>query len=346
MMRPKESDGLILILPHFTEVAALTVDVLTKVLPDIQPALFPHFEGHRWVERPEYELLPVLDRKAEQTRIKQETKSRLSDLDEQIAELRSEASYLHGILTKTDNPLVLDVKRCLEELGFDHVVDADAEVGKESQLEEDLRIEDGSPMILVEVKGIAALPREDDAIQVVKYVGRRMKALGRKDVRGLFIVNHQRHLPPLDRDNTNVFTEKQIDDARNYNYTLVTTWNLFRLLRGFKRWDWTPEHVRPLLQVDGRMPSVPTHYHTLGTVVRSWPEANAVSIQVEKGSLSVGDHIGFVTATAFLEQEVTSLELDSKSVSKAEEGQCVGIGTDYTKEDCPKGTRVHIITGS
>lgn len=56
---------------------------------------------------------------------------------------------------------------------------------------------DAAVPVLVEVKGINGMPKEADSLQVAKYLTPRMREWGRTDIRGLAIVNHQRHLPAL-----------------------------------------------------------------------------------------------------------------------------------------------------
>jgi hypothetical protein len=48
-------------------------------------------------------------------------------------------------------------------------------------------------------------------------------------VHGVSIINHQRNLPGLERDNVNVFSGAQVKDAENQDVTLVSTWDLFLL---------------------------------------------------------------------------------------------------------------------
>ncbi len=318
----------------------VVVTLLRDILPRFRPALFPDFEGMRWVQRQEYELTTVLGHRESKKAVKEEMEEKLRELDRQIEQARETDGFLHGILTKSDDALVQDVKRCLQEIGFQRVVDVDAELEDSDRKQEDLRIEDGARVIVVEVKGLAGLPREDDAMQVVKYIGRRVRELDRTDVRGLVIVNHQRQLPPLERDNENAFTSEQIGDACNNSYTVATTWDIFRLLRGMRRWGWSPQHVQNRFEADGRMSPLPTHYQRVGTVAKYWPKVSVVSVDLTEGPISVGERVAYVASAEFLEEEITSVEIDGKSVSSASGSQRVGIKTNYPKEELPVGTQV------
>ena len=70
---------------------------------------------------------------------------------------------------------------------------------------------------------IGGTSKDEECSQIFKIKSRRMKELKRFDVFGLYIVNHQKHLPPLNRENP-PFTENQIQDAINDERGLLTTW--------------------------------------------------------------------------------------------------------------------------
>jgi hypothetical protein len=52
------------------------------------------------------------------------------------------------------------------------------------------------------------------ALQVWKYIAPRMKEWNRTDVQELAIINHQRNLPPLDRENIAPFLEDVLTNAQ------------------------------------------------------------------------------------------------------------------------------------
>jgi len=85
-----------------------------------------------------------------------------------------------------------------------------------------------------------------------------MKEWDRTDVRGVSIINHQRNLHALERNNQNVFTQPQIQDAMHHDITILTTWDLFLLLRGMMEWEWDPNVIQELFYRSGRMPRYPS----------------------------------------------------------------------------------------
>src|SRR5690606_33742325 len=94
------------------------------------------------------------------------------------------------------------------------VVDVDEERDREGKSRrEDLQITDRSPTLIVDIKGIGGYPGDEDALQASKHASIRMKEWKRTDVNGLSIINHQRHLPPLERENQMPFRQELLHAA-------------------------------------------------------------------------------------------------------------------------------------
>ena len=295
---PEDSKGRVLILPQISKKPEAIVTLLREVLPDISPHLFSHIEGSRWVERDEYELDSVLKYKAEKIEVQQRAKRELEELDKKILGERDKLVFLHGIITKTDTDLVESVKACLEFIGFKQVIDVDKQIlehDTKAPKQEDLQVHDKSPTLLIEIKGISGLPHESDTIQVVKYVPRRMKEWNRFDVHGVSIINHQRNVPALERDNQNIFTGQQVEDAKHHDITILTTWDLFLLIRGMMKWGWDPKTIQELFYKSGRMPRLPAIYKPIGEIVNYWEKPSVVGVQISENKLHKGERIGYVT---------------------------------------------------
>jgi hypothetical protein len=121
----------------------------------------------------------------------------------------------------------------------------------------------------------------------------------------------------------------------------MTTWDLFRLLRGNARWGWQDEAVCNLLYCTCRNPPYPAHYSPIGTAVKYWPKMEVVSVEVTgTGPLKIGDRVGFLLLHGFFEEDVISLQVDNKPVQKAALGQRVGHKTKLRKSELPPGTQV------
>lgn len=340
---PPNSKGRILILPQIYNKTEIVVSLLNEIIPEISPRLFPHQEGMKWVEREEYELDSITKLKRKINEIEEDAKRKIEEKSDEISMERDRFGFLHGILTKTGDDLVLDVKSCLDLIGFNKVIDVDKEIIAENsskQNQEDLQVLDKSPSLLLEVKGLAGKPTEKDTTQVVKYVHRRMKEWDRTDVQGVVIVNHERNVPPLDRDNVNVFTPQQIADAENQGFTLITTWDLFLLIRGMQKWGWDSEVIRRLFYIEGRMPRIPIHYQPIGKIEKYWEEPHVVGVNVSENILNKGDRVAYLLPNGYLEEDTVSIQVENKNVDKAVPGDLVGIKTEFPKELLRKGIEV------
>ncbi|GFO96736.1 uncharacterized protein ig2599ANME_0926 [groundwater metagenome] len=343
---PEDSKGRILILPQISNKPEAIVTLIREVLPDISPHLFPHIEGVRWVERDDYELESVLRYKADKIKVQERAKSELEELDKRISEERKKLGFLHGIITKTGYDLALDVKSCLELIGFKQVIDVDEQIKKQgitAPKQEDLQVHDKSPILLIEVKGLSGLPNESDTIQVVKYIHRRMKEWKRTDVRGVSIINHQRNIPVFERENLNAFSNQQVIDAENHDITLLTTRDLFLLTKGMIKWGWNPNVIFELFYKSGRMYSLPTNYKPIGEVATFWEKPSVVGLIITENQLHKGDRIGYVTFNGYLEEDIMSIQVNNKDVEEAIAGQSAGVKTVYSKEQLRNGTIACIV---
>lgn len=313
-----EENGWIFIFPQLQGKPNFLIKFFKNILPELSPHLFPHVEGSRWVQRPEYELPKILDLKSRIEQIQEEARKQVVELEKAIEEERHKFGYLHDLIMERDRPLVIAVKQTFELLGFQSVVDVDEEMKKAGDTgpkREDLQILDYSPMLLVEVKGISGLPRDVAALQVWKYLAPRMKELKRTDIEGLSIINHQRNLPALDRENKAPFREDILTDAEEQKFCLLTTWDLYRLTRSCLKWSclkygWKHEYIKPLSYESGRIEPVPKHYEFIGVVGHLWEKAKAVAVLIKAAELRQGDRIAFELPVEFEEQDVESLQVD------------------------------------
>jgi GTPase len=68
---------------------------------------------------------------------------------------------------------------------------------------------------------------------------------------------------------------------------------------------------------------------------------NAFSVQIESGTLNVGDRISIEFPVDFNEQVVASLQLDDVNVKTAAAGQEIGILRDQASGDLKEGFSVY-----
>lgn len=335
--------GWVILLPQVADVGACTMALLDEFLPALAPKLFPESERMAWRKHETYELPGVVRLQAEIARVRADAEERESALNEDIEEQRERDGWMHTLLTGTDDELVDAVKIALDVLGLQDVrkVDDAEEQRQSGRRREDLQVWGTSPLLLSEVKGISNLPREGSSLQVWKYLTPRMRQWDRHDIRGLAIVNHQRALPPLDRENTHTFQQDVLDNADAQGFGLLTTLDLFRLVRNKQRLDWPDETVVPLLYENGRIRAIPRHYERVGMVTGFFEKASVVTIQVTESGFSVGDELAFVLPIDYVQERVESIHLDDVAVDSAGVGEVVGVKTALTKAQARKGVEVY-----
>ncbi len=334
-----ENGAAVIILPQIARKADFVLQLVQECLPTIAPHLFPHIEKGRWTHRPEYELPKVLELKAEQLVVEQRARAEIVALDENLEQERTANGWLHDLLTGTDAELVEAVKKAFSVLGFAKVVDVDEERDREGKSRrEDLQIHDQSPTLIVDVKGIGGFPSDDDALQAEKHAAIRMRELKRTDIVGLSIINHQRHIPPLDRENSMPFRQELIDASLERTLGLMTAWDLYQIVRNFQKHGWRSEDVKPVFYRTGRIEAVPQHYEYLGKIAKAWTDKFGVII--EQGELRAGDRVAIEFPIEFEEVAVGSIHVKDQKVEEATVGDPAGILWPTGKPKLREGMRV------
>jgi hypothetical protein len=319
-----EKRGAVIVLPQISDKTDFLSRIFQEFLPELAPYLFPHVEQGRWTTRPEYEHPSVLTLLAEKKEIEAQARAKIQALEVQIEDERTRNVWQHDLLTGTDWRLVDAVKRALEELGFQKVIDVDEEQDKAGRSRrEDLQIHDQLPSLIVDIKGIGGHPADEDALQADKHASIRMREWNRTDVLGLSIINHQRHLPALDREQRMPFRQELLDAAEVRTLGLLTTWDLYRLVRNARKHNWQTEHLKPLLYQRGRINPLPLHYQFVGTVVKVWSDKFGFVVDTRK--LQVGDKIALEFPVEFEEINVESMMVDGQNVRVANVGDQLGL---------------------
>lgn len=335
--------GFIFLLPQIENRSSFLIPFIREILPDFCPHLFPHVEGAKWVEREVYEIPDILDLKTHIVSVQDEARKKIVEFEKEIKSKRDEYGFLHDLITSTDKRLVDAVKKSLSILGFNKIIDVDEEREKQGDKwkDEDILIVDYSPFLLLEIKGIGGKPSDDDALEVGKYVAPRQKELKRVDIQCLSIINHQRHIPALERDNDNTFRDLVVTSAEKREIGLLTTWDLYRLVRSYLRNKWNHEQVRDIFYKVGRITPLPNHYKLIGSLEEYWEKAGALSITLTYGDIKIGDRIAYELPVEFVEEEITSIQIEDEPVTEASLGSVIGIKTLLSKEQARKVVKVY-----
>lgn len=335
--------SLLIVLPQINRKSDLINELLTSLLPEEFPDLFPYFEGKIWVNSSIYDFESVEKLKDEREKIILEKDTLIRTIEQNISKEKNKYEFLYKLLTETGDDLVQAIEDVLRFLEFNEVKNIDKELVKNSvsqPKQEDLQILDKAPSILVEVKGIIGLPREADTFQIVKYLSRRMKKWKRTDIKGLVIVNHQKNLPPLRRD-INPFTNQQIKDAEHNEFGLLSTWDLFLLIKGMLKNDWEKDLIKSKLYQLGLINKISLHYDYIGHIENYWENHSVVGIRLEKDKIKKYDTISFVLDSDYMEQKVESLQVEKVDREEAIVGELAGIKTNIGKEILRKGISVY-----
>ncbi|HEV2058430.1 MAG TPA: hypothetical protein VGR11_03670 [Solirubrobacteraceae bacterium] len=343
--RKDTREGWVILLPQVDRIDELVVDLVQSFLPRIASQIFTIGDDSAWTDDPAYEHHDVRALREEAARIRREAEADALAVEARARRVQQAQAHLHTLLTGTGDALVDAVIRTLTGLGFTAVVDVDAErhaSGDKGTKREDVHIVlGGHPLVLGEVKGIDGTPKETNALQVSKYLAPRMRELNRTDLHGLSIVNHQRHLPPLQRTK-HVFQGDVVINAEEQGITLLTGWELFRLARNAARHDWPFQAVRGLFYVDGRPDIIPAHYRPIGTVDKVWPQAGAFAVTLAS-PVRVGDRVALEGPVDFEELLVESIRLDDTAIDRGEPGQRVGVKPAEPVEGLKEGMRIFVV---
>jgi len=222
-------NGHLLVFPQIEDKANFLLDFLSDFAPTIFPQVFPYSSKFKWKEEKEYWLpnhAQLLENKEE---IKKIFEKRIEEIDLKIQDNESKHSFLQELIIETDDALVKSIIEFLKWLGFDKVQFVDDLKTESSVKEEDIQVElPNGGLLVIECKGIGGTSTDPDCSQISKIKHRRSRERNKFDVSALYIVNHQRFLPPLKRKNP-PFTQHQIQDAENDERGLLSTWQLFNL---------------------------------------------------------------------------------------------------------------------
>lgn len=320
----RSSGGVVLVLPQVRDKAALLHDLLTTTLPELAPHLFPHLEGGRWVHRPEYELPRIKELATERARVQEAAAREYERLDQEAEAERRARGWIHDLITGHDDVLVGAVKRALSTFGFKQVIDVDEERDKAGKSRrEDLIVRDADTLLVIDIKGIGGCPSDPDVLQAMKHMQIRMQDEKTTDVHALSIINHERHMPALERNNATPFREELLQTADGLSLGLMTAWDLYRLAINYDAHAWRPENVMGLFYKAGRIDAVPLHYEHLGEVAHVW--RSAFSVVLKSGDVNVGDRIAVEVGPLFEEAEVTSLQANSQERKQIRAGEEAGI---------------------
>ncbi|MCL2378389.1 MAG: hypothetical protein FWC77_04595 [Defluviitaleaceae bacterium] len=249
----RQDNCLVIVLPQMEPKYEVVVPLLKEILPDILPELFPESTRFAWKSEADYWLPNHENLLINKTKIEEEYAEKLKCAEDEITKNLKEYSFLHDMLTGTDDNLVDAVITYLRWLGFNSVKKMDDD---KALKEEDIQVELDDGLLVIEVKGIGGTSKDEDCSQIYKIKNRRCEERKCFDVSALYIVNHQRHMPPKQRRNP-PFTPEQVKDANTDKRGLLTTWELYRTYFWICSGIATKEDTRKKLLCSGSISLMP-----------------------------------------------------------------------------------------
>lgn len=314
-------DATVLVFPNIKDKPNFISELFKTYLPEMIPDLFPYHGEFRWLENGDYPLpgeALLLNRRHS---LKTKFDKDILDNEEALKQLKIDFKFLSDLISETGEALVVAVAKYFMWLEFDSVLNLD-ETNPEL-LEEDLQVDCGDKLLVVEVKGIGGTSTDRQCSQISKVKFRRAEERGRFDVYGLYIVNNERYLPPDLRSNP-PFTQNQIRDANLEKRGLLTTYDLFKAYYEIEAGILTKENVRNSLFQYGLIKFKPEGLIAIGKPIELFQKGMVGIVNVENVQISVGDTLLVKTKGEYSEALVESLMLNGEEVMTCSNGQ-VGI---------------------
>ncbi|CUB14158.1 hypothetical protein BN2127_JRS1_05138 [Bacillus cereus] len=311
--------GLLIVLPRFKNYYKPISNLIRDILPIGYPQLFPDFVENNWINDKEYMFPQVKKLISVRESIKEKYDQELANNELQIAKNKKENEFLTNILISQGHSdfLVDNIKKTLEYIGYQQVIDTDKIV--EGNRQEDLRLLDDNRFTVIEVKGHKGRPTEDDCQAVLKYISRNMRNENRTDIHGILIVNHQRIIPPLERSFPG-YSPEQIIDAKRDNYTLVTTWELFKAIRLYQEDLLTFRDIDKALHTPGVFNSIPNTWLYVGKIQHIFnrnQENNIICVTLDCPEVKKGEQLIIEDGNDYFTQIIEEMNVDNKNVDSA-----------------------------
>lgn len=301
------------VFPQFKKKDEFLDEFLFEFAPNIVPKLFPEIIKNQWTKDEEY-YLPnhsnLLKEKEEETiRFTKE----IENIESKITANTNKYFFLHEMLLATGDDLVKSVITFLKWLGFKNPVDFDKD--KKGVLEEDIQIDTNKGLIIIEVKGIGGTSKDSDCSQISKIKHRRAKERESFDVYAHYLVNHQRHLPPMERENP-PFTVNQISDSSNEERGLMSTWQLFNLYYFVLNGIVTKEEAKEKFYEFGLIDFKP-NCQLLGKVGEIFQNGYVPILNLKDVKISVGNTLLVEKNNQLKSVKIISLHVNDISVEEA-----------------------------
>lgn len=292
---------------------------------------FPLVGKSKWIHKNLYAHPEVRKIDNEIDNLEKEYFKHKQILEHQKEEISQRYDFLQKLITATGDDLVQAMIIYLKWLGFEKVIDKDTTA--EDVLEEDIQVDlGGNRLLIIEVKGIFRTSQDSECSQIDKIRYRRLKQNRNRDIYALYVVNHQRGIEPVTRQNP-PFTKEQMDDAASCDRGMMTTWQLFKIYQAVELGAISKEKVRDSLLQTGVISFEPDLVKPLNAPYHQWQDGMVLGIEVNT-PIGVGDDIFVENENGWYASKIISIQQEGNALECVEQGK-TGIGLS---QKLPNGT--------
>jgi hypothetical protein len=310
----------LILLPQLKDKRNFLLEFLSRIGPSFYPSLFPFSTAFNWKTEEEYWLPKHAQLLNEKENIEKEFQRQISESEAKILNNLAKYSFLHEIISETGDNLTNALIKYLKWLGFEDVEHYDGKNPNSKVLEEDIQVKLDAGLLIIECKGIGGTSTDADCSQISKIKHRRSKERRAFDVYALYIVNHQRYLPPLKRQNP-PFTEHQIQDAINDERGLLTTWQLFNLYFDIEKGVITKEEARKLLLNYGFIEFKPTDLVYVYEPTEIFNDGKVCIVTIDGIKLSIGDELFIEKHGKFEKAKIIGIHENGSPLETSSKGE-------------------------
>lgn len=312
---------IILVFPDIQNRSEFIGDLFKTYLPEIRPKLFPFHGQFGWLTNGEY-LVPGEQELIDQrNQIEKDYNESLEENEKAIDKLKGKFKFLSNMLSESGENLVISIEHYLQWLGFESVTNLDET--SPGVLEEDIQVDCGNRFLAIEVKGLGGTSTDKDCSQIAKIRHRRGKQRDKHDVFGLYVVNHQRYLPPKSRKNP-PFTKNQIEDAVSDSRGLLTTYELYKAYFLIEAGILSKETVRESLFNTGLILFSPADVISIGSPHECYQGGEVAIVNIENVTVKKGDKLIVKNDDTYFKAEILTLQINEEDVDSAQDGE-IGI---------------------
>lgn len=317
-------ESIVFVFPDIADKPNFVCELFKTYLPEVVPEIFPFHGEFKWLDDGNYPLPGERKLLQERAEIEEKFNKDMAANKEKAASLKIKYKFLSDLISETGHALVPAVEAYLKWLGFESVVNLDDE--NPNLLEEDIQVDCKDRFLVIEVKGIGGTSTDKDCSQISKIKFRRAEQRGKFDVFGLYIVNHQRYMPPKSRVNP-PFTENQIKDAVHDKRGLLTTYELYKAYFLIEDGILKKTDVRESLFKTGLITLKPENIESIGVPHELFMDGQVAIVNLNGLTLSVGDTLIVRKEGDYSKATIKSLQVNDNDVNTCNEGE-VGIKLD------------------